>query len=48
MHVNQLGKHTDFREGYNEWINAYTVEEREAKWKEIKEKNEIKEGSLLA
>lgn len=43
MHVNQLGKHIDSREGYNEWVYADTLEEREAKWNEIKEKYEIKE-----
>ena len=47
MHLNQLGKHINFRQDYNEWIYADTVEESETKWNEMKEKYEIEEGSWL-
>lgn len=43
MHLNQLGKPGNFIKDYNDWVYTKTVEKSEAKWKELKEKYDIKE-----
>lgn len=40
-----MGKHVDFVKDDNAWVYAETIDENEAKWSELKEKYDIKEGS---